>query len=72
MSTDTITVTQHERDEWSRMAQDAYRTGRNFFGHRYSVAAATAKVLDISVYDALQINYRRWLVFGWRGVENPE
>ena len=67
----TIRVTEHERNEWQRLAVDAYRTGRNFYGHQYSVQAATAKDLPLDVYDTLMLIYRRWLVFGWSEVENP-
>jgi hypothetical protein len=30
--------TQHEKNEWSRMAQAAYREGHNSIGHTYSIA----------------------------------
>lgn len=73
-------VTEHEAREWSRLAQDAYATGRNEFGHRFSVAAAlympsldgTRKQIDPSVFSTLQTIYRRWLVFGWSEVENAK
>tara|TARA_R110000868_G_scaffold151523_1_gene376049 strand:+ start:452 stop:697 length:246 start_codon:yes stop_codon:yes gene_type:complete len=34
-----ITVTQHDKNEWSRMAKDAYANDVNYMGHRYSGAA---------------------------------
>jgi hypothetical protein len=39
MATQHITPTEHEKREWSRMATDAYKTGRNAIGHRYSMGA---------------------------------
>ena len=69
----TITPTTATKLEWARMAQDAYRTGRNFYGHRYSARASdpAGTALPVDVYDTLQITYRRWLVFGWEEVEHP-
>lgn len=69
-----ILVTEHNMNEWHRMAQDAYNTGRSAMGHRYSVAAAvlTGKLVSPAVYDGLQINYRRWLIGGWTLVETGE
>lgn len=72
MALSVVTVTAHERAEWARMAQDAYRTDRNFWGHRYSMASACLNVCRIDVYNTLQHHYRQWLVFGWNGVENPQ
>jgi hypothetical protein len=62
-----ITVTQHDASEWARMAQAAYREGRNRTGHRYSAAAATlaGKRIEASVFDALQRPYRQWLLSGF-------
>ena len=61
-----ITLTEHEKREWSRMAQDCYSHGKNFYGHRYSTKAAWLKdqPMDATVFDALQINYRVWLIDG--------
>ena len=69
-----ITVTDHQIGEWSRMATDAYRTGRNFYGHRYSAAVAnfSGVALCEELYDSLMFPYRRWLVGGWAAVETPE
>lgn len=68
-----ITVLQHNKDEWSRMASDAYAKGHNAFGHRYSGLAAlpTGSKLPVAVYDSVQHVYRQWLVFGWNEVFNP-
>lgn len=68
-----ITVTDHEKREWSRMAQDAYSTGRNDIGHTYSAAASipSGTRLDVARYDALQDRYRSWLVFGWIEADKP-
>jgi hypothetical protein len=57
---------QSEKNEWARMAQAAYRVGRNSIGHTYSVAASLPHdgVLKTEYFDALQSGYRNWLVFG--------
>lgn len=70
----TITVTAHDAREWSRLAQDAYATGRNDVGHRFSVAAAIywGKPCRVDVYDTLQWQYRRWLTGGWTFYETGE
>jgi hypothetical protein len=65
-----MTVTDHERREWSRMAQAAYAVDRNDVGHRYSVASAILKETDVRTFDALMNGYRAWLVFGtWPAIE---
>ncbi len=58
-----ITPTQHEKNEWTRMAQAAYGADRNSVGHRYSGAASivTGARIPVSCYDALQADYRAWL-----------
>lgn len=65
MTSQMIHPTQHERLEWAYMAQDAYRMGRNFYGHRYSVASACGDTLQLAAYDTLQMHYRTWLLTGW-------
>ena len=66
----TITPTDHDRAEWHRLAADAYRLGRNFYGHRFSVAsAAYTGPMRTDVFDTLQTIYRRWLMWGWAGVD---
>jgi hypothetical protein len=59
-----ITPTYHDKMEWSRMAQDAYKRGNNFVGHRYSAFSSLSNnaVLRIDIYDTLQLNYREWLI----------
>jgi hypothetical protein len=63
--------TEHERAEWSRLAADAYRTGRNAFGHRFSAAAGRSE-MTWGEYDSLMTIYRRWLNWGWPEVEMPD
>lgn len=60
-----ITVTEHEKAEWSRMAQAAYAVSRNDIGTRYSVAATLRRgeAMTAARFDALQAPYRAWLVF---------
>ena len=59
-----ITPTQHEKNEWSRLAQAAYAIGSNTVGHRYSGAASipTNARLSDAQFDELQTGYRSWLV----------
>jgi hypothetical protein len=59
-----ICPTDHEKREWSRMAQAAYSAGRNDIGHRYSCAASMPNGAQTSVktFDALQAGYRAWLI----------
>lgn len=61
-------ITEHNRNEWHRMAQDAYNHYRSFEGHRYCVAA-TRRTLPIAVFDTLQQNYRLWLIGGWKSYD---
>lgn len=62
-----MTPTDHEKAEWSRLAQDAYRHDYNAIGHRYSAAASMCRGLDMPVqtFDALQAGYRQWLLTGF-------
>lgn len=66
-----ITVTQHVKNEWTRMANDAYATGRNFYGHRYSAKSAlpAGTMLEVGVFDTLQRVYRSWLIDGWKHID---
>ena len=63
----TITPTAHEKAEWSRMATAAYKARRNPIGHRFSVAASLPRdgAMDLSRFDALQAEYRAWLIDGF-------
>jgi hypothetical protein len=58
-----ITVTQHEKNEWSRLAKSAYASGRNEIGHRFSAAAALRndESMEQDRFDELQSEYRAWL-----------
>lgn len=69
--TPTITPTDHDRAEWSRLAQDAYRSERNPMGHKFSAAAAwrAGVPMPIGIYDDLQGIYRAWLIGGWLAVD---
>lgn len=62
----TIMITNHDRMEWARFANDAYSKGHNFIGHRYSALAArpNGSVLPINIFDDVQRIYRAWLCFG--------
>lgn len=63
-----ITPTEHEKSEWSRMAQDAYARDLNDTGHKFSMAATLAKGEDCATawFDALQTEYRAWLLDGFK------
>lgn len=61
------TPTQHDRSEWARLARDAYRIGLTNTGHRFSVAAAHLGDMDPFRFDALQDEYRQWLIAGFPG-----
>jgi hypothetical protein len=60
-----MTPTQHEKDEWSRLARAAYDAGRNDVGHHYSAASSLPRDarIRLAYFDALQEGYRAWLVF---------
>ena len=64
-----IVPSQYEKSEWSRMAQDAYAKDRNDTGHKFSMAATLAKgeSVALSWFDALQTEYREWLIGGFPG-----
>jgi len=59
-----ITPNQHEKNEWSRMAQAAYGADKNSIGHRYSAAASIPNDYQMTIarFDELQTGYRAWLV----------
>jgi hypothetical protein len=62
----TIRPNQHEKDEWSRLAQWAYARSWNDLGHTYSVAASLPQegAMQIWYFDRLQTLYRKWLTDG--------
>ena len=59
-----ITPNQHEKNEWSRMAQAAYAADRNDIGHRYSTWASIRhnERMSSAIFDILQDDYRTWLI----------
>jgi hypothetical protein len=61
-----VTPLEHEKAEWSRMAQAAYNADRNDVGHRFSAAATWPRFMPmpLSKFDSLQAEYRAWLAFG--------
>ncbi len=62
-----VTPTDHEKREWSRLAQAAYAAGYNQVGHRYSTAASMYRGQEMRVdqFDSLQSGYRGWLISGF-------
>lgn len=67
----TMSPNDHERAEWARMANDAYKHNRNSIGHRYSAASAVGGPMPLARFDSLQRDYRSWLIDGWSGFD-PE
>jgi hypothetical protein len=61
----TVTPTEHEKSEWSRMAKAAYAAGQSGVGHRYSMSAAycVGQSMPLQRFDELQNGYRGWLCF---------
>lgn len=59
----TIVPNQHEKDEWSRIANAAYAAQRNEIGHQFSSFASMSNgcPLNIETFDMLQDVYRNWL-----------
>jgi hypothetical protein len=59
-----IQPTQHEKNEWARMANAAYKAYKSDIGHRYSSFSALPgdATIRIDVFDTLQRNYRNWLI----------
>jgi hypothetical protein len=67
MPTPTITPTEHEKAEWSRMAQDCYRHDLNDFGLTFSMASAMClkgQAIPLARFYHLQGLYRMWLTVG--------
>lgn len=64
----TITPTEHEKSEWSRMAQDAYARDLNDIGHRFSGAASIVRgaLMRADVFNALMADYLAWLIDGFK------
>jgi len=65
-----ITPTAHEKREWARMAQAAYKAGRSCLGHRMSGAACLAsdQSMGIQRYDHIMGLYRTWLIDGFAAI----
>lgn len=62
-----MTPTEHEKAQWLRLAQAAYRVGHNAIGHHYSAAASLCRGCDmpLGTFDKLQSGYRQWLISGF-------
>lgn len=59
--------TEHEKSEWSRLAQNAYGLDLNDIGHKFSGYASLRRgeAIPLSRFDSLQSEYRQWLVSGF-------
>ena len=66
-NTPGIHPNEHEKSEWSRMAQDAYARDFNDTGHKFSVAASLGRgaAMPLAQFYALQAEYRQWLIRGF-------
>ena len=66
----TMVPTEHEKAEWSRLAQDAYANDRNDLGAKFSVSASYLKgeSMTLAKFDELQRIYRQWLIGGLSSV----
>lgn len=62
-----MTPTQHEKNEWFRLATAAFAAGRNSMGCRFSGAACgpDGTRMATATYDSLQADYRAWLIGGF-------
>lgn len=62
-----MTPTEHEKNEWSRMAAAAYLANRNGTGTKFSVAATlgTGQKMPLKMFDELMAEYCEWLAFGF-------
>jgi hypothetical protein len=62
----TVRPSQHEKNEWSRLATWAYARGWNDLGHTYSAAASLPHDGTVSIwyFDRIQTLYRQWLIEG--------
>lgn len=66
-----IVPTEHEKSEWSRLAQAAYAVDRNDLGAKFSVSAACCGVgqsIPLHRFDELRRIYRQWLISGFSAV----
>ena len=64
----TIIPSEHEKREWSRLAQSAYANDRNDIGHTFSMASGCCLIgqsITLARFDYLQSIYRRWLIDGF-------
>ena len=59
-----INPTEHDRSEWARMAEVCEKAGKAGHAGLYAAASRLTGPMQPWTYDALQKNYRRWLVFG--------
>jgi hypothetical protein len=59
----TIHLTKHEQSEFHRFASWAYARKRIDISKRFAAAAFLAE-MPLPQYDALKLEYRKWLCFG--------
>lgn len=59
-----ITPTAHEKSEWARMADCCAKAGKATHACLYKAAAVLEGPMKPWTYDALQKNYRHWLLGG--------
>jgi len=59
-----MTVTQHNREEWRRCADDCQKHGRIDKANMFRTIAERDSV-SIRVYDRAMEYYRNWLLYGF-------
>jgi len=73
-SSQSITPNAHERNEWLRMAKDAEKHGMQAIADKFAAAAmrlSSAAEIPLHEFDALQAEYRSWLVDGFKRMTQP-
>lgn len=67
-----MTPIQHEKNEWSRMAQAAFHAGLNDIGNRFSELASISEgeSMPLAEFYAVQDQYRAWLIGGFEAQES--
>jgi len=64
-----MTLTEHEKNEWNRLALSAREAGRDRVWITYLQPEWHHPRMPTRVYDELQEGYRAWLVSGWEAFD---
>ncbi len=60
-----MTITEHNRTEWARLAADAEKHRRHDKAAFFARLAADPGPLPIAIYDRAMTYYRQWLIVGY-------